>query len=50
MPEVYRNGERVDWRARWAQWGGEGSPVQMGWKTGELRVKAGGREFAGKLP
>jgi len=50
MPEVYRNGERVDWRSRWAQWGGEGSPVQMGWKTGELRVRAGGREFAGKLP
>ena len=50
MPRVFRNGSELDWKSRWPLWSGEGSPVSMGWRAGELKVKAGGREFTARLP
>jgi hypothetical protein len=50
LPVVFRDGLEHDWKTHWPQWSGSGSPVQMGWKSGELKVTAGGREFSTRLP
>jgi hypothetical protein len=49
-PEVFRDGRRHEWHSHWALWGGDSSPIRMGWKDGTLRVTAGGREFSTSWP
>jgi hypothetical protein len=48
-PIVFRNGAEHDWKQHWPLWSGGDSPVTLGWKEGELHVKAGGREFSSTL-
>jgi hypothetical protein len=49
-PTVWRNGTEHDWKQHWNLWAGEAAaPIKLGWKQGELRVQAGGREFRGGL-
>jgi hypothetical protein len=49
-PTVWRNGIEHDWQQRWHLWTGDAAaPITLGWKQGELRVHAGGREFRGAL-
>ncbi len=50
LPEVFRDGALHDWTAHRALWGGENSPILMGWKEGRLRVGAGGRKMEATLP
>lgn len=49
-PEVFRQGQRHDWTSHRDLWGGEASPIRMGWKEGTLRVTAGNREFMSTWP
>lgn len=49
-PTVWRNGTEHDWNQHWKLWAGDAAaPIKLGWKQGELRVQAGGREFRGAL-
>lgn len=38
-----------DWKSHWPLWSGEHSPITLGWKSGALRVTAGGQTFTGTL-
>jgi hypothetical protein len=49
-PAVWRNGVEHDWKQHWNLWAGDATtPITLGWKQAELRVRAGGREFRGAL-
>jgi len=48
-PDVFRDGREHDWKSHWPLWSGDRSPVTLGWKSGDLRVTAGGRTFQGSL-
>jgi hypothetical protein len=51
LPVVFRNGEEHDWKTHWALYattpGSASEPLALGWKEGELRVRAGDTEFEG---
>ncbi len=53
FPTLVRNGESIDFYdpKNFALWRtvGEANLVSLGWKQGELRVNAGGKQFTGKL-
>ena len=48
-PVVFRDGREHDWKSHWPLWAGDRSPISLGWKTGDLRVDAGGQSFRGTL-
>jgi hypothetical protein len=50
LPVVFRDGAEHEWKQHWNLWAGDATrPITLGWKQGELRVRAGGREFRGAL-
>ncbi len=51
LPEVTRNGKVHDWKQHYALWqdGATKAPVTLGWKTGKLKVEAGGKVFEASL-
>lgn len=48
-PAVFRDGKEHDWKSHWPLWSGDRSPITLGWKSGELRITAGGQTFTGTL-
>ncbi|MFP4192499.1 MAG: hypothetical protein ACLFU6_10555 [Candidatus Hydrogenedentota bacterium] len=54
LPDVVRDGETVDWRERLdlyatAPESPNRSPIELGWREGELRIEAGGEVFEGRF-
>lgn len=49
-PTLFRDGAAHDWKQHWPLWSGDNTaPIALGWKQGELHVRAGGRNFRGTL-
>ncbi|MBE9107237.1 hypothetical protein IQ229_20595, partial [Nostoc cf. edaphicum LEGE 07299] len=51
LPKVWRNGHYHDWRDHFAVYqsaDGNKTPIYLGWKSGKLRIEAGGHQFQGQ--